>query len=147
MAESTKGAETMGIWGSGPFENDDAADFADDLDDADPAGREVLIRDALQRAVDADDVLPADDAARAVAAAAVVAASRTPGMPMDDDEDGPEFLQTGDLPPLPDDLVELAREALDRVTADESEWGELWDEAETLDEAVAALDEVRTGLV
>ena len=137
----------MGTWGSGPFENDDAADFADDLDDADPAQREVLIREALQRAVDADGYLPAGDAARAVAAAAVVAATRTPGMPMDDDLDGPEFLQTGDLPPLPDDLVELAREALDRVAADDSEWRELWEESEALDEAMAVLDEVRSTLV
>ncbi len=136
----------MGTWGSGPFENDDAADFADDLDDADPAEREVLIRAALQRAVDAEDYLEVGDAARAVAAAAVVGATRTPGMPMDDDQDGPEFLQTGDLPPLPDDLVELAREALDRVAADDSEWRELWEESDALGEAVAVLDEVRTGL-
>lgn len=135
----------MGTWGSGPFENDAAADFADDLDDADPAEREVLIRGALQRAVDAEDFLDADDAARAVAAAAVVAATSTPGMPMDD-QDGPEFLQRGDSLPLPDDLVELAREALDRVAADDSEWRELWEESDALDEAVAVLDEVRTGL-
>ena len=136
----------MGTWGSGPFENDDAADFADELDDADPAQREVLIRGALQRAVDVDEYLEADDAARAVAAAAVVAATRTPGMPVDDDADGPEFLLTGDLNPLPEDLAGLARQALDRVAAEDSEWREAWEESDALDEAVAALDEVRSGL-
>ena len=136
----------MGTWGSGPFENDDAADFADELDDADPARREVLIREALQRAVDTDEYLESDDAARAVAAAAVVAATRTAGMPMDDDTDGPEFLTTGDLTALPDDLAELARQALDRVAAEDSEWREAWEESDALDEAVATLDEVRSGL-
>ena len=32
----------MGTWGTGPFDNDTAADFAGDLDDAPPGERERL---------------------------------------------------------------------------------------------------------
>lgn len=134
----------MGTWGTGPFANDDAADFANALDEADPARRELLIREALHRAVDADDYLESDDAAVAVAAAAVVAAVRTGGGV--DFGEGPEYLSTGEATPLPADVVDLARRALDRVAADDSELRELWEEADSWDEALAALDEVRSEL-
>ena len=39
----------MGTWGIGPFDNDTAADFAGDLDDALPGEREALVRGVLTR--------------------------------------------------------------------------------------------------
>ncbi|MFE5855471.1 DUF4259 domain-containing protein [Streptomyces sp. NPDC056500] len=43
----------MGTWGTGPFGNDTAADFANALDDAEPEEREALIRGVLTITVDA----------------------------------------------------------------------------------------------
>ena len=62
----------MGTWGTGPFDNDTAADFAGDLDDAPPGEREALVRGVLARTVRATGYL--DEAQEAVAAAALIAA-------------------------------------------------------------------------
>ena len=52
----------MGAWGSGPFDNDDAADFSEDFDDASAADRPELIRAALQDVVGVVDYLDVDAA-------------------------------------------------------------------------------------
>ncbi len=128
----------VGAWDSGPFDNDDAADFAGVLDDADPNQRIVLIRQALQDAVDADDE-DAQEAAfpRAVAAAAVLAAARvdTAG----DSAYAPRFLAVDEPVDAPDDLVELAVLALDRLADSESEYAELFGESGTLETLRTAL--------
>ena len=46
--EAVTESGSVGAWDSGPFDNDDAADFAGQLDEADPNQRIVLIREALQ---------------------------------------------------------------------------------------------------
>lgn len=116
---------SVGTWDVHPFDNDTAADFANDLDDAVVAERETLVRRVLIRAVDNQDYLEAPEAEEAVAAAALVAAqcsgSAPAGIPY-----GPEE----PIPTLPSDLRSLALAALDRVLADESELSELWEESE-----------------
>ncbi|MFI8484834.1 DUF4259 domain-containing protein [Streptomyces rubrogriseus] len=111
----------MGTWDIHPFDNDAAADFANDLDDADTLERVALIRMVLKRAADSKDYLEAPEAEEAVAAAALVAtqcSDTEPGsIPY-----GPEE----PIPTLPADLRLVAVEALDRVLADESELSELW---------------------
>ena len=57
----------MGAWGSGPFENDDACDWLDELADSGVAA----LREALALA-DAADYLEAPDGSVVVAAAEVV---------------------------------------------------------------------------
>lgn len=116
----------MGAWDGGPFDNDDAADFSIELDDADPVQRIVLLRQALQAVVDGDDL--DEEPPRAVAAAAVIAATRVPGM-----DDGPKFLNTDEPPGFPQDLVELALLALDAVADSGTEWAELYAESGTID--------------
>ena len=134
----------MGTWGLGPFDNDTAADWAGDLDDAAPAQRPTLIREALTAAVDAVDYLDGDDAAVAVAAAAVVAATQ-PGGPGLDDTYGPDADTLASLS-LGPDLRVLANRALLRALDEESEWRELWEEAGRYDEARRALDPVLSAL-
>jgi hypothetical protein len=136
----------MGAWGTGPFDNDEAADFSAELDEADPTDRANLIRAALQAAVDADDYVDVDTAGRAVAAAALVAASRPGGTPIEVSY-GPEFLALDQPLDLPDDLADLARQALDRVRAEDSEWRELWDDSEDTDDALANLRSLQESLV
>jgi hypothetical protein len=129
---------SVGAWDSGPFDNDDAADFAGELDDAGPNERIVLIRRALQAVVDGsgdeDDVLP-----RGVAAAAVLAAARV-DTPVDSSY-APKFLaDDASALDVPDDLVDLAVQALDAVAdADYSEYAELFGESGTLETLRSAL--------
>ncbi|MFL9680575.1 MULTISPECIES: DUF4259 domain-containing protein [Streptomyces] len=47
----------MGAWGTGPFDDDTAADFANTLDAAEPEAREGLIRGVLARTIDATGYL------------------------------------------------------------------------------------------
>lgn len=114
----------MGAWGAGTFDNDDAADWADELlgsADLTPA------RQALAATTDSDDWLEIPEGARAVAAAAAVAASFD-----------------GDMRGLPEEVVEwledhagagtladarLAIDALERVASVDSELREVWLEA------------------
>ncbi|MFE2596278.1 DUF4259 domain-containing protein [Streptomyces sp. NPDC059396] len=115
----------MGTWDTGHFDNDTAADFAADLDDATEAGRTDLVRAALLRAIEAQDYLDSDEGAPAVAAAALVA-EQCPGGPPVETVYGPDE----PLPRFPADLRVLALRALDRVMADKSELRDLWLEAD-----------------
>jgi hypothetical protein len=111
----------MGAWGTGAFDNDDAADWVYELlesDDLTPA------RDALAATLDSDGWLQLPEASRAVAAATAVAAAFD-----------------GDVKGLPDEVVEwllvhpdagtlgdarLALDALERVAGPDSELREVW---------------------
>jgi hypothetical protein len=131
----------VGAWDAGPFDNDDAADFAQELDDADPNQRIILIRDALQAVIDAEEDDEHDEAQpRAVAAAAVLAANRIDTAPADSAY-APKFLATGEPLDVPEDLIELAVLALDQIAESDTEWAELFGEAGTLD----ALRDALTG--
>jgi len=125
----------VGAWDAGPFDNDDAADFASELDGADPNERVVLIREALQDALDPTEVDDDEDIvqARAVAAAAVLAAART-GIPIDS-----SYAPREGVSEATDDLVELAVLALDAVADSDSELAELLGEAGTIDTLRSAL--------
>ena len=105
----------MGTWGTGPFDNDKAADFAIDLDRASLAGRGELVRGVLARAADAGDVGDLLWPAQAIAAAALVAAQCPGGEPVVTAA-GPKQ----PLPAFPHDVRELAARAMDLVLAEES---------------------------
>lgn len=130
----------MGTWDSGPFDNDTAADWCGDLDDADVAKRPALVREALSRAAGEDGYLDVDIACEAIAAAAVVAAQQPGGEPITSPY-APDFLLNGGLLDLPDDLAVLAVRALDRIMAADSEWHDLWQDA--AEDVNPAFDAVR----
>ncbi|MFF9127406.1 DUF4259 domain-containing protein [Streptomyces sp. NPDC014889] len=113
----------MGTWDGGPFDNDTAADFCGDLDEAAAGEREGIIRGALIRVIDTAGYLEAPESEEAVAAALVSA--QCPGGEAPDPAHGPEE-------PLPDltGLRDLALQALDRVMADPSELMDLWAESD-----------------
>ncbi|NXY96620.1 DUF4259 domain-containing protein [Streptomyces sp. BR123] len=111
----------MGTWDVGPFDNDTAADFCGDLEEAAEADRPGLVRDALLRAVDADDPLDQHLAVEAVAAVALVAAQCPGGRPVTSPY-GPDLA----VPDLPADLRGIALRALHRVESEPSELRELW---------------------
>lgn len=114
----------MTAWGTGPFDNDDAVDFAAALDDLDPEDRPAAIREALAEAAEADDYLDRDAGNAAVAAAALIAAQQPDGEPVDSAH-GPKQA----LPELPEEWCALAVQALTRVLADDSELNELWSDS------------------
>ncbi|MET0789393.1 MAG: DUF4259 domain-containing protein [Cellulomonas sp.] len=134
----------MGTWGLGPFDNDTAADWAGELEDAAPGERLGLVRDTLKAAADAVEYLDGDDAMTAVAAAAVVAAAQPDGPELDENY-GPDADTVAGLQ-LGPDLRTLATRALTRVVDDESEWRELWEEAGQFDDARRALDPLFSAL-
>ncbi|MEU9064687.1 DUF4259 domain-containing protein [Streptomyces sp. NPDC048430] len=91
----------MGTWGTGPFDNDLAADYALLLDRSDLP--EFLLRHALSQ----PDSTRIENWEVTVAAAAVIASSCPGGKPLH-----PVYGPHKPLPPLPHDLRELAAAAL-----------------------------------
>ena len=117
----------MGAWGTGIYDNDDAADWAHGLDD----GGLDLVRTAL-RAAHTDSYLEAPDGAAALAAADVIGRLKSGGGEqspyaesvmnwVDRHEDDDEWIA----------LLPAARAAVAAVLADSSELRELWAEDET----------------
>jgi hypothetical protein len=117
----------MGTWGTGPLDNDAAADWYAELDNTAPDQRAKLIRQALVAAanVDASDYLNSDLASEAVAAAVVIASLGPAGPPLDS-TDALVFLQDNDITTLPADLARLSLKVLDRVDGANSELPEPW---------------------
>ena len=90
----------------GPFENDDALDFLDDLEEAEPEERPKKVVRALHRVVRAEDYIEAPLMAQAVAAAAVVAGSVDPDC-LGEERFRPRWIEEDPLE-VDDDLDELA---------------------------------------
>jgi hypothetical protein len=119
----------MGAWDAGPFDNDDAGDWAYDFEGADEATGTQLIAEALDLG-DPGDEVEAFEGSAAVAAANVVAWMRDPDAIPDSPygEDAATWVRT--VRPTPDPaLVTAALTALDRVRADGSELAEMWSES------------------
>ena len=123
----------MGATGAGPFENDDALDFLDDLEGSEPTERRKKVLAAMERVVGDQGYIEAPAMAEAVAAAAVVAASDDPEATA-----GEPYLPSWlDDDPLDVDerLEDLATQTLHRALRhDDNEWWELWEEADSSDE-------------
>lgn len=117
----------MGAWGTGIYDNDDAADWAHGLDD----GGLELVRSALH-AARAEPSLEASEGAAALAAADVIARLKSGGgeqspyaedvMNWVDEHDGDDAWLA---------LLPAARDAVTSVQSESSELRELWAEDET----------------
>jgi Domain of unknown function (DUF4259) len=123
----------MGATGAGPFENDDALDFLDDLEDSEPTERRKKVVAAMERVLGDQGYIEAPSMAEAVAAAAVVAASDDPESAADEPY-LPPWLEDEPLD-VDEPLEELATQTLHRaLRQDDNEWWELWEEADASDE-------------
>ena len=100
----------MGSWGPGPFDNDQAAEFAATLDNTPPDRREMVVRAALSFPVEFTAMVTEDAAKTAVAAAALVAAQCPAGQPV-----AALCAPSQPLPRFTGDLAALAQRALDAV--------------------------------
>ena len=130
----------MGTWDAGPFDNDDAADFAGELDDAPAQARIEMIGAVLERVADpTDDDSRLSDAPRAIAAAALVAAQCPGGVPVD-----PIYGPSTPMPQFPAYLRDLAIKALDSVISKPTWLAEAWNESPSGPEWRRALSDLRT---
>lgn len=112
----------MGTWDTGSFDNDEAADWLGELEDADDAGP---IMEALLAVTENEEQVEAPEAQQALAAAEVVAAMNerpVANLP----EEAAAWVGEPTRQPSVREL-DLARRAVDRVRAD-SELKELWEE-------------------
>ncbi|GAA4199569.1 DUF4259 domain-containing protein [Actinocatenispora rupis] len=130
----------MGAWDTGVFDNDGAGDLHAELLGAGPEDRAEVLRSAF--ALPCEGYVEVDEGQRALAAAAVVSAART----------GTDLTAYGrrvpaaDLPAATPELVALARAAVDRVLGADSEWRELWEEADQLPDALSAVARIHADL-
>lgn len=131
----------MSAWGTGPFDNDEAVDFAAALDDLEPEQRVTAIREALDEAAEETDYLERDAGEVAIAAAALLAAQQPDGEPVDATR-GPK--QT--VPDLPADLRPIAVEALTRIIADDSALNEQWADSPDADDWLATIAQLTEAL-
>lgn len=125
----------MGAWADGPFDNDDALDFVDDLAEA-PDWRTVVRM--IDHVAKQAGYLEAPEGSIAVAAAAIVAAAVGDATILPDNH---RQLKAA-LGAPPEGAVALARAALARVVAPASELDELWqggDDHDTWLTQIAAL--------
>lgn len=112
----------MGTWGIATFENDDAMDWLNELQEAE----DVSLLASSLIAEEAEEYLEAPDGVRILCAAEVIAAAvsgASDGLP----EEVLSWLEDrGNSELLP--LAPQARAGVDRVLADRSELAELWEE-------------------
>lgn len=122
----------MGAWGTGTFDNDDAADWVWELEEA---GDYEVTRAVLEAVTQRDDYLEAPTCSEALAAAEVLAAGRgRPPVRLPDEVAA--WLAGREAPD--DALVALAKRAV-AVIARDSELRELWAEGEHFSQWQAAL--------
>lgn len=121
----------MGTWSVGPFCNDDAADWAYELEEAEDFS---LIEESINAVLAAgDEYVEAPEAAIALAAIEVLA--RLAGGPSE--QNSPSEIadkwaaEIGMTPPAA--LYHNAHAAITRILADESELKELWQESDEYD--------------
>jgi hypothetical protein len=116
----------MTAWAPGPFDNEEAADFIEDLTEA-PDWRMVMT--LMEHAAGVTGYLEEAEAELAVAAAAVVASCVGAGSVLPDSH---ADLKATLGKPL-EGAANLARKALARVVGPASELDELWQEGEDHD--------------
>ena len=128
----------MGAIGSGPFENDDAADFLNRLEALPPQQRGGRVLEALDEVLLSTGYVEAPQMCEAVAGAAAVGASVNPAA-ADGEPQLPRWLATEPLPTGDEELVEKSRQVLRRaVRSQDNEWWKLWDEAGLAPDVVAS---------
>jgi hypothetical protein len=132
----------MGAWSHEPFGNDDANDWAYELEEADDLS---YVEAALDAVLDAEGYVEAPEASCAVAAVEVLAKLLGKGTQSDAyTEKVDEWVKKVRAKPS-SPLLEKARLALARVRAEESELKELWHEGDAA-EWEASLDALQAAV-
>ena len=115
----------MGAWSHEPFGNDDASDWAVDLEETKELS---LIEEALNDVLQADEYLDAPEASVAIAAIEVIAKLLGKGTQTDAYSEGiDEWVKSISIKPSTA-LIAKANRVLERVLGEDSELRELWEE-------------------
>ena len=133
----------MGTWQVGPFDNDDAMDFFDEVEETPDADVPPKLRKALVAVVERPGQVELAEGHVAVAAASLVAAGRS------------RIAATGNAsvdawlsahrPAVTAEDQRVALAALDRVTGPDSEWMTLWSNSPVgpaVEERIASLRQI-----
>ncbi|MDR7152653.1 NAD-dependent SIR2 family protein deacetylase [Hydrogenophaga palleronii] len=132
----------MGTWSHEPFGNDDANDWAYDLEEVQDLS---LVEQALDQALDAEEYLEAPEGSNAVAAVEVLAKLLGQGTQSDAyTEKVDEWVKSAGVKPSTE-LLEKAKRALVRVAGENSELQELWAEAGS-DEWIASIKALQVAI-
>jgi hypothetical protein len=118
----------MGAWSIESFGNDTAGDWAFGLEEASDLS---LVRETIQKVLDAgDEELDADAASEAIAAVEIIARLKGNFGPRDSFSEPADTWVKAHPQQPPQDLVDLAVQALDRVLVQPSELLDLWEESD-----------------
>jgi hypothetical protein len=132
----------MGTWSIDAFGNDDAADWAHELEEAEDLG-------PIEEAIDAvlsvgDEYLEAPEASIALAAAEVLARlCGNSGERNSYTEAVDKWVENSQLKPSVE-LLDKAQAAIARILAENSELKELWEDTDEYDAWQASVDSLRT---
>jgi cell wall assembly regulator SMI1 len=123
MPISRKVLSLLSSWDCAPVDNDTAADFAADLDGAYESARLSMLRAAL-------------------ATAALVARGLAGGADFQSRNYGP----AKDLPPIPEDLIPIAADVVDRLLSGDNDVKEYWSESHEAGKWLAIVRRLRAVL-
>ncbi len=133
----------MGAWGVKAFDNDDANDWAYDLEKVSDLS---LVESAFETVEDADDYLESPDASNALAACEVLARlNGKPGYQNSYTEKVDQWVAAHPLQP-PLFLLKRADAAIERILGDNSEMKELWIDSDENEQWLASIEELRQRL-
>lgn len=132
----------MGAWGALAFDNDDACDWAGDLD----AVKDFSLVEAAFDTVESAAYIEAPDASNALAACEVVARAAGRGGYQNSYTEGVDaWVARVGLKPSPA-LLRRSLGVITRILGDKSELRELWDDSENPQEWRDAVEELRRRL-
>ena len=130
----------MGAWGVLAFDNDQANDWAYDLEDRDDLS---LVEEAFEAVGNIDGYLDSGEACNALAACEVVARiNGKPGYKNAYTKNVDEWVAARSLELSPE-LLARANGAIDRILADDSELKELWAETDTYARWMESVEDLR----
>ena len=130
----------MGAWGVLAFDNDQANDWAYDLEDRDDLS---LVEEAFEAVENIDGYLDSGEACNALAACEVLARIHgKPGYKNAYTKKVDEWVAARSLELSPE-LVARANGAIDRILADDSELKELWAESDTYARWMESVEDLR----
>jgi len=132
----------MGTWSVEPFGNDDAADWAYELEEAEDLSQ---IEEAIGTVLSTgEEYLEAPEASVALAAIEVLARlCGAPGEKNSYTEAVDKWVANTQLKP-PVELLDRAQAAIARILAENSELNELWQDSDEYDAWQASIDNLRT---
>jgi septation ring formation regulator EzrA len=117
----------MGAWDTDPFGNDTACDWAYSLEESENLG---LIEETLAKIEEAgDDYIEAPDAEEAIAAADTLARLKGKFYAKNSYTEAVDAWVEEQQIDVPQDLIDLAIHAIDRIQVEPSELLELWEES------------------